>query len=61
MHVLLSNDDGLQAEGLQLLRRTLCEVRPDWRVTTVAPDQEQSATSHSLTLTRPLRIDEREG
>lgn len=58
MHVLLSNDDGLHAEGLQLLRRTLRESRPSWRVTTVAPDREQSASSHALTLTRPLRIED---
>ena len=57
MHVLLSNDDGLEAEGLQLLRSTLKRVRPDWRITTVAPDRERSAASHALTLTRPLRME----
>lgn len=58
MHVLLCNDDGLKAEGLQLLRRTLVAARPDWRITTVAPDREQSASSHSLTLNDPLRVEE---
>jgi 5'-nucleotidase len=58
MHVLLSNDDGIEAQGLRVLRETLQEARPQWRITTIAPTNEQSATSHSLTLTRPLRVDE---
>ena len=56
MHILLSNDDGIQAEGLGILREGLQEVRPDWKITTVAPAGEQSAMSHALTLSRPLRI-----
>ena len=59
MHVMLSNDDGIDAAGLHSLRRTLAEARPDWKLSVVAPDREQSASSHSLTLTRPLRIEER--
>jgi len=59
MHLLLSNDDGLFAEGLQFLRRELAETG-EFRITTVAPDREQSATSHSLTLNDPLRIHEYE-
>jgi 5'-nucleotidase len=59
MHVLLSNDDGIDAEGLQILRSALREACPDSRITTVAPDREQSGSSHSLTLTQPLRITER--
>lgn len=58
MHVLLSNDDGIRAEGLQVLRETLEAARPSWKITTIAPADEQSATSHSLTLSRPLRVDE---
>ena len=61
MHLLLCNDDGIDAEGLQTLRSTLLEAVPGWRITTVAPDREQSATSHSLTLSDPLRIQERGG
>lgn len=52
MRILVSNDDGILARGLALLAdvcRTVGEV------TVVAPDREQSGTSHSLTLTRPLR------
>jgi len=52
MKILCTNDDGFMATGLQVLAsaaRTLGEV------TVVAPDREQSATSHSLTLHHPLR------
>ena len=59
MHLLLSNDDGVDAEGLKRLRDALREARPDWRITVVAPTTERSATSHALTLTQPLRIEER--
>jgi 5'-nucleotidase len=60
MHILLCNDDGLGAEGLQILRHELREAGPDFRITTVAPNREQSAASHALTLTEPLRVDEHE-
>jgi 5'-nucleotidase len=50
--VLLSNDDGYRAEGLRILREALLEVAD---VVVCAPETEQSATSHALTLTRPLR------
>ncbi len=56
MHVLLSNDDGYHAEGLQCLVRTLERARPSWRLSVAAPATEQSASSHSLTLTEPLRV-----
>lgn len=52
--VLVSNDDGINAPGLKLLEKVLAPlVREVW---VVAPETEQSATSHSLTLRRPLRI-----
>jgi 5'-nucleotidase len=52
--VLLSNDDGIDAPGLKLLEEV---VRPlVGELWIVAPEHEQSATSHSLTLRRPLRI-----
>lgn len=60
MHILLCNDDGLRAEGLQTLRHELITTRPEYRITTVAPSREQSAASHALTLTDPLRIEEHE-
>ena len=53
MIVLLTNDDGIYAPALQRLKR---ELAPFGRVVIVAPDRDQSATSHSLTLHRPFRI-----
>ena len=52
----MTNDDGIEAVGLQELAAGLAEVG---ELTVVAPDREQSASSHALTLQRPLRIDER--
>lgn len=52
--VLISNDDGIEAEGLHLLERV---VRPLVKeVWVVAPETEQSAASHSLTMRRPLYV-----
>jgi 5'/3'-nucleotidase SurE len=52
--VLLSNDDGIDADGLKLLEKI---VRPLVReVWVVAPETEQSAASHSLTMRRPLYV-----
>jgi 5'-nucleotidase len=59
MHLMLSNDDGVDAAGLHAMRRAFAEARPDWKLSVIAPDREQSGTSHSLTLTQPLRIEER--
>jgi len=53
MLILVSNDDGVYAEGIQVLAETLKKIA---RVVVVAPDREKSAASHSLTLHRPLRI-----
>jgi 5'-nucleotidase len=50
--ILVSNDDGILAPGLALLADACREVG---QVTVVAPDREQSGTSHSLTLHHPLR------
>jgi 5'-nucleotidase len=52
MKILLSNDDGILARGLGVLERA-CEPLGELHI--VAPDREQSATSHSLTLHHPLR------
>ncbi len=51
--ILVTNDDGVYSEGLKLLAGALSEVG---EVTVVAPDREQSASGHALTLSRPLRI-----
>ena len=53
MQIVLTNDDGIHAEGLLAVER---ELRKIGDVLTVAPDREQSASSHSLTLERPLRL-----
>jgi 5'-nucleotidase len=52
MNILVTNDDGILAPGVALLADVCREVAT---VTVVAPDREQSGTSHSLTLHRPLR------
>ncbi len=56
MRILCTNDDGILAYGLECLVRAAREIGD---VTVVAPDREQSATSHSLTLHHPLRPVER--
>ncbi len=53
-NILLSNDDGVYAEGIDVLYRTFRAA--GHKVTVVAPDRNQSAASHSLTLEYPLRI-----
>lgn len=57
MKILVSNDDGVLARGLELLADVCSTVG---QVTVVAPDREQSGTSHSLTLHRPLRATRRQ-
>lgn len=54
MSILLSNDDGIGSEGLTILQEVLASLDEVW---VVAPDRDQSAVSHSLTLHRPLRIE----
>ena len=53
MNILLSNDDGFMAPGINILRDRLSETE---NVVTVAPDRNRSAASNSLTLDMPLRI-----
>src|SRR6185436_18290029 len=52
MRLLGTNDDGILAHGIECL---CAAAEPLGEVTVVAPDREQSATSHSLTLHHPLR------
>ncbi len=54
-HVLISNDDGIDAHGLAVLEEVIRSM-PGFRVSVIAPSDQQSASSHSLTLTSPLRI-----
>ncbi|MSO77279.1 MAG: 5'/3'-nucleotidase SurE [Alphaproteobacteria bacterium] len=52
--ILLTNDDGVDAPGLKLLAKLVRRMAAD--VWIVAPETEQSASGHSLTLRRPLRL-----
>ncbi|MFC1489647.1 5'/3'-nucleotidase SurE [Candidatus Latescibacterota bacterium] len=51
--VLITNDDGILDSGIQVLRNRVSQF---WDTIMVAPDSEQSAVSHALTLNRPLRV-----
>jgi 5'-nucleotidase len=51
--ILVTNDDGYHSEGIHALADALDGVGEVW---VVAPDRENSAASHSLTLSRPLRV-----
>src|SRR5436309_15753810 len=51
--ILVTNDDGIYSEGIRKLAKALA---PLGEVVIVAPDREQSAASHALTLNRPLRL-----
>ena len=54
MRILLTNDDGIHAPGLKVLEDIAAHLSTD--VWVVAPDDEQSAASHSLTISAPLRV-----
>lgn len=54
VRILISNDDGIHATGLKVLEDIAAQLSDD--IWVVAPEGEQSGASHSLTLTRPLRI-----
>ena len=54
MRILLTNDDGVNAAGLQVLQRIAGAFSDD--IWVVAPSEEQSGAGHSLTLTQPLRL-----
>jgi len=60
MRILLTNDDGIHAEGLNVLERIARKLSDD--IWVIAPETDQSGLAHSLTLSNPLRlrkIDER--
>ena len=52
MHILLTNDDGIQAPGLWALYDRLIK---NHSISVIAPDREQSAIGHAITLNQPLR------
>jgi 5'/3'-nucleotidase len=57
LRVLLTNDDGIHAEGLQTLRRALAQLE-DVELAVIAPDANMSATARSITTRRPLWVTE---
>ena len=54
MRILLTNDDGIHAEGLASLERIARTLSDD--VWVVAPEQDQSGYAHSLSISEPLRL-----
>ncbi len=56
MRILITNDDGINAPGLDVLQQIASELSDD--VWTVAPETDQSGASHSLSLHEPLRLRE---
>lgn len=59
MKLLISNDDGIFAQGIRQLANGLAEVGHE--VVVVCPDKERSATGHGLTLHQPIRAERVEG
>jgi 5'-nucleotidase len=55
MNVLLTNDDGIEADGLQAMRAALCEL-DNIRLAVIAPDGNRSAMARSITTRRPLWV-----
>ncbi len=56
LNVLLTNDDGIEAEGLQAMRAALAAL-PDVRLVVIAPDGNRSAMARSITTNRPLWVE----
>lgn len=54
MRILLTNDDGIHAEGLTVLEKIARQLTDD--IWVVAPEEDQSGVSHSLTISEPLRL-----
>ena len=57
LNVLLTNDDGIGAEGLEAMRRALVAL-PGVNLAVIAPDGNRSATARSITTNRPLWVEE---
>ncbi len=58
LHILITNDDGIHAEGIKQLVRALERSDRNYRITVVAPDRERSAVGHAITMHKPLRAEE---
>lgn len=57
LHILITNDDGIHAAGIQHLSQTLFN-QGCCKISIVAPDRERSAVGHAITMHRPLRVEE---
>ena len=57
VNLLITNDDGIYAEGIQLLSQVLFESGR-YSLTIIAPDHERSAVGHAITMHRPLRVEQ---
>lgn len=55
MKILITNDDGIEAPGIEALARSLAEIG---EITIIAPLKEQSAIGHAITMQLPLRVTE---
>lgn len=57
IHLLVTNDDGIHAEGIQYLSQVLHEEGQGYRLSVIAPDRERSAVGHAITMHQPLRVE----
>lgn len=58
MRILISNDDGIHADGINALRESLEKLEIIKEIFVAAPDRERSAVGHGITMHRPLRVKE---
>ncbi len=58
MRILISNDDGIHADGINVLRESLEKLEIIKEIYVAAPDRERSAVGHGITMHRPLRVKE---
>jgi len=57
LHILVTNDDGIHAEGIQYLSQVLQKEGHNLKLSIVAPDRERSAIGHAITMHQPLRVE----
>ncbi len=56
-HILITNDDGIHAEGIQRLSHILYKDKAKYNLSICAPDRERSAIGHAITMHKPLRVE----
>lgn len=57
LHILITNDDGIYAEGIKYLSQELAIDKSIYRLSVIAPDRERSAVGHAITMHKPLRVE----